>query len=109
MLACVPDHFVLSKGLSRCDPGRESKSVMHRQLGDSRIGRAGNLAEIAGAKCGVYIPEIRVVENIEQVGAKLNPMPFGDPKVLEKGHVKVDEPRPFDNTALSENPTDGPF
>src|SRR2546422_6313586 len=62
-----------------------------RELDDPRVGRTDNLAELTVAECCVYDIKVCVVEDIEELAAKLDGVVLGDTKVLVKPHVEIDQ------------------
>src|SRR5437867_7554167 len=60
-----------------------------RELDNPRVGRTDNLAEGAVAEGCVYEIKVRVVEDIEELAAKLNGVVLGDTKVLVEPHVEI--------------------
>jgi hypothetical protein len=56
---------------------------LQSELADARVARAGDLAEVAGGVIAYRILELRVIEYVEKLGAKIQSDPFRNPSSLE--------------------------
>ena len=66
-----------------------SKEELQTHLSDSRIASASHIAELAAAEIPVRIEELRVIEHIEELRAKLNYHAFAHRSVLVQRHVPI--------------------
>ncbi len=68
-----------------------SEAVSKRELYDARIERRSDLSELRSSEGCVNTGEVRVIEDVEQLAAKLDRLTFLDPKILIKRHVKIND------------------
>src|SRR4029079_14321422 len=77
-----------------------------RKLDDPSIERRRDSPEVAGAERGCRVPEIRVLEHIEELGPELKLDPLVEREILVKPQYKVDQAWAGNDshTRISEHP-----
>src|SRR5262245_59952390 len=70
-----------------------SEDVLQGELDSASIARAEDASELRCVRKAVGKIEIRVVENVEELGAELQSALFGEAKVLEEAEVEVHRSR----------------
>src|SRR6266550_2707065 len=77
-----------------------SPQDLQAHLSDPRIARAGDRSKIAAAEISVWAVELRVIEHVEELRAKLHGNLFGDPGVLVQRYVGIVEARPMEEHSV---------
>lgn len=71
------------------------KKEFQRELHQPRIAGLGNLAELrAVGEITIWIEELRMVEDVEELSAEINALRLGNSKRLHDGEICVADVRP---------------
>jgi len=79
--------------LTSSTPRRMLEVQLQRHFTDTWVFHARDLAKGPRTKVGAGSIWIRVIENVEELGAELNACLFKQRECLVRRHVKVDKPR----------------
>ena len=76
-------------GKARQRRKRDLPQEFHAELADARIARRSNNAEIVATEITARIPELCVVEHVEEFSSKLECEGFGEPRAFQYREIRV--------------------
>lgn len=71
------------------------------ELANARISRVSNYAEVAAAEVSMWVIELSVIEDIEELSAEFKRGRFGDVRTLEQRQVGIEDSWPGEETPVS--------